>query len=356
MEKTDNYAQPPLDKYVEHLSREQIEEFYQRYLRENVDQLLKEYNIKISKNKVLRRLPPLVLEEECPNCNVPLWQERQNKIDFKENIERQKYCPKCGNTLKSILRDIELKKQFNELPDPVPQNIWDLIILASYLKAIEAKYYNPTINSNTVLPTNISFYYNPTIVLLSSCMRSSLLDYESKGCRVNLKFMGEFRDYKVHEIIETLSTLIIERIHNEQVVEIWKKHNSEECFEFYKRRFEILKLPILEDAGMMGLIRAKSANLSAAQICWMIDRGIKNTLEALREHSYPEYVANELLVEKCQYYYNFMEINEYIINPYKRNLKYFPETILGRYFFREILQLDNAFELTPNEKHLTNLL
>jgi hypothetical protein len=70
-----------LAEEVRHLSLEQIEELYTKYLAgaKNSD-LIEEYDISIKPNSLIKVLPPLIREDVlCPNCSLPMLQKRQSK-------------------------------------------------------------------------------------------------------------------------------------------------------------------------------------------------------------------------------------------------------------------------------------
>lgn len=70
-----------LTEEISHLSQEQIEELYERYLggEKNAD-LVAEYEININPNRLVKILPPQVLPDHaCPYCDVPMYKKRESK-------------------------------------------------------------------------------------------------------------------------------------------------------------------------------------------------------------------------------------------------------------------------------------
>lgn len=66
---------------VKHLSEEQIEQLYQRYLAgEKTSDLIAEYKIPVAVRSLLTVLPPLLDKQlKCPYCNLPMWAKRYAK-------------------------------------------------------------------------------------------------------------------------------------------------------------------------------------------------------------------------------------------------------------------------------------
>ena len=69
---------------IKHLSLDEIEELYQRYLDgEKNSVLIEDYKININPNKLIKVLPPKKLDDTlCPYCNVPMFTKRKSKPDY----------------------------------------------------------------------------------------------------------------------------------------------------------------------------------------------------------------------------------------------------------------------------------
>ncbi len=63
---------------IRHLSDEQIEEIYKRYLEgEKTSQLMEQFQIPSTVRSLLKVLPPIVSTDlTCPYCELPMWMRR----------------------------------------------------------------------------------------------------------------------------------------------------------------------------------------------------------------------------------------------------------------------------------------
>lgn len=92
-----------LTKYPEvaHLTHEQIDELYNRYVSGESNQtLIDEYNVGIKNASMLIRvLPPqLDTHSQCPNCSDPLYRHRQSKTELNNNSKlKPQFCVNCGH-------------------------------------------------------------------------------------------------------------------------------------------------------------------------------------------------------------------------------------------------------------------
>lgn len=70
-----------LAKEIEHLSSDEIEELYRRYLTdEKILGLLSEYKIDTSPNKLFNLFPPQeMVGNKCPYCGIPMWMKRKSR-------------------------------------------------------------------------------------------------------------------------------------------------------------------------------------------------------------------------------------------------------------------------------------
>ena len=86
-----------LAEEVKHLSTEEIEELYERYISgEKNQELMEEYGIDARPNKLLSLFPPLKHESlECMYCALPLFYRRKGKTSSSDSSEY--FCLKCGH-------------------------------------------------------------------------------------------------------------------------------------------------------------------------------------------------------------------------------------------------------------------
>ena len=66
---------------ISHLTVDDIEMIYKRYLSgEKNSDLVKEYELDINPNKLIKILPPQILMDQvCPYCDVPMYKKRESK-------------------------------------------------------------------------------------------------------------------------------------------------------------------------------------------------------------------------------------------------------------------------------------
>ncbi|WP_282353517.1 hypothetical protein [Pseudomonas sp. PS01303] len=66
---------------ISHLSEEQVEQLYQRYLNgEKTADLIAEYKLPDTVRSVLKVLPPIVSADlTCPYCELPMWMHRPSR-------------------------------------------------------------------------------------------------------------------------------------------------------------------------------------------------------------------------------------------------------------------------------------
>ncbi|CAJ1918183.1 MULTISPECIES: hypothetical protein [Aeromonas] len=90
---------------IKHLSLDEIEELYQRYLDgEKNSVLIEDYKININPNKLIKVLPPKKLDDTlCPYCNVPMFTKRKSKSASSWNIPLIE-CFDCGHQVLSAER------------------------------------------------------------------------------------------------------------------------------------------------------------------------------------------------------------------------------------------------------------
>ncbi|MBB1475834.1 hypothetical protein [Shewanella sp. SG41-3] len=87
-----------LQPEVSHLSSEQIEELYAKYISgvKNSD-LLVEFNIKTNPNKLINLIPPFILDDcLCPRCEVSMLRKRNSKSHTSNNPAE---CPVCSHKI-----------------------------------------------------------------------------------------------------------------------------------------------------------------------------------------------------------------------------------------------------------------
>lgn len=142
----------PADE-IKHLSSNDIEELYQKYLDgEKNSDLINYYKIDINPNKLLKVLPPKKLEDMvCPYCEIPMFTKRRSKgtsswrippiecfeCDHKIFAEKFGYrrqqceCDKCVIAKKQLKFELEQEKRkaiqkIYDVNDVVPINYCDL--------------------------------------------------------------------------------------------------------------------------------------------------------------------------------------------------------------------------------------
>ncbi|WP_296258025.1 MULTISPECIES: hypothetical protein [unclassified Pseudomonas] len=114
---------------ISHLSDDQIEELYRRYIdgERNAD-LVDEYKIDVSPNNLIKVFPPIEVPDlSCPYCNLKMYQRRKSKGDFTSgdtvgfcngcqhksylfsspNRHRQCGCSPCAAAYQQLLADRE---------------------------------------------------------------------------------------------------------------------------------------------------------------------------------------------------------------------------------------------------------
>jgi hypothetical protein len=114
---------------ISHLSPEQIEELYQKYIAgEKNSILVKQYNINVHPNKLIKILPPVRLTEYlCPHCKIPMYTNRKGKngwetppiechacehtIFLSQNSLNRCLCEKCISTRKEEKIEREQKQR-----------------------------------------------------------------------------------------------------------------------------------------------------------------------------------------------------------------------------------------------------
>lgn len=66
---------------INHLTADDIEELYERYLGgEKNSVLVEEYKLDINPNKLIKILPPqILLDQTCPYCDIPMYKKRESK-------------------------------------------------------------------------------------------------------------------------------------------------------------------------------------------------------------------------------------------------------------------------------------
>ena len=81
---------------ISHLSEEQVEELYRRYIagERNAD-LVVEYELAITPNSLIKVFPPVQLDSiSCPYCCVPMYERRKSKGDLASGVTVG-YCQTC---------------------------------------------------------------------------------------------------------------------------------------------------------------------------------------------------------------------------------------------------------------------
>jgi hypothetical protein len=81
---------------IKHLSEEQVEELYQRYLKgEKTAELAVEYNISANVRSLLKVLPPTISKDlACPYCDLPMWVRRHAR-GTPVSIRKPFKCVRC---------------------------------------------------------------------------------------------------------------------------------------------------------------------------------------------------------------------------------------------------------------------
>lgn len=83
---------------ISHLSDEQVEELYRRYIAgERNAELVAEYKIVISPNSLIKVFPPLQLSGiSCPYCSLQMYERRKSKSDIASG-DTAGFCKKCDH-------------------------------------------------------------------------------------------------------------------------------------------------------------------------------------------------------------------------------------------------------------------
>ncbi|ACA84713.1 hypothetical protein [Shewanella woodyi] len=86
-----------LEPEVSHLSAEQIEELYQKYLSGvKNSELIEEFSIETNPNKLIKLLPPLLRDDcQCDYCDLPMLQKRKSKSGYSSAHPIE--CSACGH-------------------------------------------------------------------------------------------------------------------------------------------------------------------------------------------------------------------------------------------------------------------
>lgn len=83
---------------ISHLSDDQVEELYRRYVagERNLD-LVAEYKIEISPNSLIKVFPPLQLSGvSCPHCDLQMYERRKSKSDIASG-DTVGFCKECDH-------------------------------------------------------------------------------------------------------------------------------------------------------------------------------------------------------------------------------------------------------------------
>ncbi len=85
---------------VKHLSEQEIEVLYQRYLAgEKTSDLMTEYKIPVAVRSLLKVLPPLLSKElKCPYCDLPMWVKRHAR-GTPESLRSPFQCVRCEHRI-----------------------------------------------------------------------------------------------------------------------------------------------------------------------------------------------------------------------------------------------------------------
>ncbi|MBM7608625.1 hypothetical protein JOD29_001872 [Lysinibacillus composti] len=96
---TENLYFQNLDKRLAHLSQEQVVELIRKYYDGvKVNNLLKEYDIKINTSMFYTIFPPIMTDEKCNHCKGTVVIPWESKSKSTYINEKEKYCIQCGHT------------------------------------------------------------------------------------------------------------------------------------------------------------------------------------------------------------------------------------------------------------------
>lgn len=86
-----------LAEEVKHLTLEQLDDIYQRYMSgEKNKVLMEEYDIDAHANKLISLFPPVQHNEfECKYCSLPLYSKRQSKSGY--TYSKVYFCLECSH-------------------------------------------------------------------------------------------------------------------------------------------------------------------------------------------------------------------------------------------------------------------
>lgn len=84
---------------LEHLTQSQIDELAQRYYHERAADLIAEFHIKVANSSELfRLLPPIIVAEQCPYCEVDMQCRRPSKTEAQSRHSNpDPHCPSCNH-------------------------------------------------------------------------------------------------------------------------------------------------------------------------------------------------------------------------------------------------------------------
>jgi len=90
---------PQIHPKLAHLAPEQVEQLIQRYYHERAADLVAEFNIPVrNSSELYRLLPPIIADESCPHCDVPMQRARPSKTEAQTRRSlSDPHCPSCNH-------------------------------------------------------------------------------------------------------------------------------------------------------------------------------------------------------------------------------------------------------------------
>jgi uncharacterized Zn finger protein (UPF0148 family) len=87
-----------IDDRIKSLSVDQINDLITRYYNgEKLKSLRQDFDIPGNYSKLVSTLPPLILEEKCPNCGISLVKQREERDRFGLHGKTHPYCKECNH-------------------------------------------------------------------------------------------------------------------------------------------------------------------------------------------------------------------------------------------------------------------
>lgn len=371
---------------LKHLSQEDVNRLMERYYDgENVKKLIKEYNINVAPNCLVKLFPPLKVDNYlCEYCKTNLVMERLSKsFKYIERHESEFYCPNCYHRpyikncqCKNCLEKAEkikkekeekLKIYFSNVYAPVEFDTISFenkVYLGALCRALLKEnlyeicpYVKVNIKITPLKGFLINIYRNLSkarIIVVSPLSDINAFVWNKEG--IPNEYYIEEVEYYLNlsfgeEKYDMFNKILNPDYYNNSLAGegfyLWKKIAVEECIEYLLYQLRKVSFEFSPGEKTYKTFEMILNDFSVSQIYGIIWKSVSEASRLYLEKRMTKKHAANSVIGACERYADRAKINKWNLVSYNR-IPDLPQSILSEFFFYKVLKIgDKGFYSVP---------